>query len=241
MSSMIEPKHLWLFNKIMIVDSREEAIAEAYTEEFPDEAKALIEKARDGFPESIGYKTIHQLTKDIDVYIYLEQAIKDTESKEASLIKHFVDKFGDKARTIALKESFEHGRRYGEDAVMQYALINNSPSGVYNVLKHYLLDGWPPELKITPVETIEKSGLELVEHHNKCMRLENWKSVDAPLEILCDYTNEWIRGFCVKFFIEHKRITSIAYGDQRCEQAFTKKVDRAGTGGKIPKREVDRQ
>ncbi len=240
MSAKIEPKHLWLFNKIMIVDSREEAIAEAYTEEFPEEASELIKRSREGFPESIGYKTIHQLTKDIDVNVYLERSIIDTESKEASLLKHFIDKFGEEAKRIALKESFEHGRRYGEDAVMQYALINNSPSGVYNVLKHYLLDGWPPALKITPVETEEPSGLELIERHNKCMRIDNWKSVDAPVEFLCDYTNEWIRGFCVKFNIEHKKVSSIAYGDEHCEQTFTKKVDRSGTGGRITEKQADR-
>jgi len=240
MSAKIEPKHLWLFNKIMIVDSREEAIAEAYTEEFPEQADELIKKAREGFPESIGYKTVHQLTKDIDVNVYLEQSIIDTESKEASLLKHFIDKFGEEAEKIALKESFEHGKRYGEDAVMQYALINSSPSGVYNILKHYLLDGWPPSLKITPVETTETSGLEMIEHHNKCMRIDNWKSVDAPVKILCNYTNEWIRGFCVKFNIDHERVTSIAYGDKRCEQTFTKKVDRSGTGGRITEKQADR-
>jgi hypothetical protein len=240
MTIKIEPKHLWLFNKLIIVDSREEALAEVFTEEYGDEATAIIAKSREPFPESIGYKTIHQLIGDSTPNEALEQAVIDTECKEASLIKHFFEKYGERAKELILKEAFEHGRRYGEDAITQYSLINSSPSGVYNILKNYLLDGWPPEIKKDPPRTEQPSGMEFIEHRGTCLHIINWKRVNAPIELLCDYTNRWIDGFAVKFTIIHERRSCIAIGDKVCEQVYTKKPSSIGGRDRIFEHESDR-
>ena len=189
MSMFLGPIHQWLYNKIEVGAGRASAIEGAFRGAFGAEAEGLIAGVDEKTPAFPTGLALEDIIGDSPIHGFLQGVIRMVETREGALVKAFVDKFGDKAKGVALEAAAAFGREVGEKAKGEIAQGNLE--SLFQALYDRMLDGMPCDQGAEP----EIRGGKLVIRQSECLHKKNWESAGAPLKVMCDITGAWIKGF----------------------------------------------
>ena len=189
MSMFLGPIHRWLYNKIQIGAGRSEAIEEAFRTTFGSEADALIAGVNGKHAALPAGLDLEDIIGDSPIHAFLSGLIRMVETREGALIKTFVDSFGDRAVEIAIAAAVNFGMETGKRA--RGEIKPGNMETLYRALYDRQLDGMPCDAGAKP----ELAGTTLRIRQTECLHSDNWRSVGAPLEIMCRITGAWISGF----------------------------------------------
>ena len=189
MSMFLGPIHRWLYNKIRIGAGRSQAIEEAFKTAYGGEADALIagvDENHAAFPVGID---LEDIIGDSPIHPFLSGLIRMVETREGALVKAFTGKFGDEAAEKAISAAAAFGMETGKSAAGE--IEPGNMESLYRALYDRQLDGMPCDAGAQP----EMAGNTLRIRQPECLHINNWKSVGAPLDVMCKITGAWISGF----------------------------------------------
>lgn len=189
MSMFLGPIHQWLYNKIQIGAGRATAIEEAFKTTFGTEAEPIIAEIDDKYPAFPLGIELEDIIGDAPIHGFLSGLIRMVESREGGLIGAFVNKFGEKAKETAIAASENYGKRVGEEAKNDIAPGNNE--ALFKALYDRQLDGMPCDQGAQPAFQNGKITIR----QSECLHSINWQGADAPLDVMCQVTGAWIKGF----------------------------------------------
>lgn len=220
MSAVLGPIHQWMWQKIKLVQAREEALLEALYEKFGDEAAAVAGKPR---PNSLPPKEevpLGELIGEYNIHYWLNNVIQETESSEAKIVTAFLAKYGDEAMAVIRRVFREEGKRCGEVASADQEMRRTTARGGFELLNSVMLDGMPCD-QVTAVPEAGDSRAVLL--HTACNHLENWKAAKADVAVMCRLNGEWVAGVmeAINPNLGHAREAAIALGQSQCKDVFT--------------------
>lgn len=218
MSMFLGPIHQWLYNKIQIGVGRATAIEEAFKTTFGADAEQIISDVDDKYPAFPLGIELEDIIGDAPIHGFLSGLIKMVESREAGLISAFINKFGEKAGETAIAASEEYGKKTGEEAKSSIAEGNNE--ALFKALYDRQLDGMPCDQGAQPL--FENGKITI--RQSECLHSINWQGAGAPLDIMCQVTGAWIKGFIkgaspsMSFNLE----ASVIAGASECQYSISK-------------------
>ena len=219
MSLFLGPVHHWLFKKVLIVEERERFLVREFTEKFGNRATPVAEEMLKKYGEHFD-QPLEKLIGNLPIHEFLADSIERVETREAAIIKRFIEEFGEEAKSFAVEVAYRHGRKKGEEAVEEYGVRNPVPEKVYTILRNFFLDGMPCD---HVVEIEQKPHKEFVEIHKDCLHQKYWQNAGVEENLMCEYLSRWVDGFCDAIDgIKHVKTKSIAKGDSLCEDRWLK-------------------
>ena len=189
MSMFLGHIHQWLYNKIQNGAERASAIEDAFKGAFGAEADTIIGEIDDNYPAFPVGIPLEDIIGDAQIHPFLMGLIRMVETREGALIAAFTKKYADKAADLALATAEEFGKKTGDAAKGE---VNaGDMQSLYKALYDRQLDGMPCDQGAQP----ELSGDKLIIRQSECLHSNNWKEVEAPLELMCKITGAWMKGF----------------------------------------------
>ncbi|MDH3974630.1 MAG: hypothetical protein OEV42_10175 [Deltaproteobacteria bacterium] len=189
MSMFLGPIHQWLYNKIQIGAGRATAIEEAFKTVFSAEAEQIIAEVDDKYPAFPIGIDLEDIIGDAPIHGFLSGLIRMVESREGALIGAFAGKFGEKAKATAIAASEDYGKRTGEGA--RDAIAAGNKESLFKALYDRQLDGMPCDQGASP--TFQEGKITI--RQSDCLHSVNWQEAGAPLDVMCQVTGAWIKGF----------------------------------------------
>ncbi len=219
MSLFLGPIHHWLFKKILIVEERERFLCREFAKRFGKKATDVADKVLKRFGEHFD-RPLEKLIGNMPIHEFLAESIERVETREASIIKAFLEEFGDDAEGFILELAYRHGRRKGEEAVEEYGVKNPIPEKLYTILRNFFLDGMPCD---HVVEIEQKPHKKFIERHKSCLHRRYWQNAGVSDALMCEYLSRWVDGFCDAIDgVKHMKTKSLARGDLLCEDIWLK-------------------
>lgn len=190
MSDSLANIHYWLFNKIKIVNSRENLIMQ----KFPEHAD-LVESIREMTNQSIGAVSFNQeLEQMIDhsnIHQWLQRQINLVETREAYVVKELVHMIGREVRD-AIEETFKNdGFCYGKEAVTFSKGVTTAPE-LYQTLNDYYLNGMPCD-QCDIVKQISPNIM--IWEKERWQQQENWQRAGAEQSLMEELYLVWLQAF----------------------------------------------
>lgn len=221
-SQLLNPTHRWLFNKIKLVEEREQAVAAAFEVTYGASVLTLHDKMQEKHGPYMADSPIEKLIgDDIPADDFITGAIARAETREAEFLKGLIEAHGEDAKELALKVSFEYGKEYGTTAKKEYERDDPHPDYVYTVLKNYYLDGDPSKNE-SKTDLTRISVGEFVERHTKCSHNPYWQAAGLDAEFACKYIRSYLEGFTDAYStVALNTIIKDLDGKQVCEHWFT--------------------
>lgn len=218
-TQLLNPTHRWLFGKIKLVEEREQAIAAIFEATYGASVIALLDKMQEKHGHYLADSPIEALIgDDISADHFIETSIARAETREAEFIKSLIDEYGEEAKALALKVSFDYGKEYGTTAKKEYEKDDPYPDYVYTVLRNYYLDGDPED---SETDLTRISVGEFVEHRNKCSHNPYWQAAGLDCEFACQYTRRYLEGFTEAYSaVKLNTIIKELDGMRVCEHHF---------------------
>lgn len=218
MSAFLGPIHHWLFNKILIVEEREQYLQKVFAKEWPAEAQEVARKLEVTYGVPLGEMPLEELINDTPIHQWLSTAIEKTETREAAYIAYFLDKYGDRALELAQGAYQKHGSAVGIRAQEDPRVQPHDPKSLYMLLFNSLLDGMPCD-HVT--ETLANNGTFEVKHV-ACLHEGYWKTAGAPFAVMCRLRSLWVDAFAqgVSENVRHELSAALARGDKCCLDVY---------------------
>lgn len=218
MSAFLGPIHYWLFNKIQLVEEREQYLRKAFAGNWPAEAKEVARKLEATYGPPFGGEPLEALIGDAPIHQWLSSAIEQAETREAAYIAYFLDKYGDRALEAATKAYQEHGAAVGKLAQEDPRVKAQDPQSFSMLLFNYLLDGMPCD-HVTETKG-QNSQFEV--KHVACLHEGYWQAAGAPFATMCQLRSLWVDAFGrgVSEKVQHELTSAIARGDKFCLDVY---------------------
>lgn len=212
MSAFLGPIHYWLFNKILHIEDRAFAIANALKDKGKDtEVDAKINE----YGQRLAGADLAELVGDNSIHNFLYGLISKVEVFEAGLVALAGDDF-----ETARKAVEDHGRASAAKAVEQKGAKPDDLNTLYQYVADYQLEGMPcdPGAEVDPA-----AQNKLTYGHTTCNHMSNWEYTECPASKMCEIHNAWLQGFVeglngsAKYTVKD----TIAGGAPRCEAEIT--------------------
>lgn len=218
MSAFLGPIHYWLFNKIQIVEEREQLLKKAFAQNWPAEAEEISQKVEARYGPPYGEAALEEIIGDAPIHQWLSAAIEQTETREAAYLAYFLDKYGKQALETTQVAYQEHGYIVGQQAQEDPRVKAQDPQSFYMLLLNYLLDGMPCD-HVTETKA-QNSQFEV--KHVACLHEAYWKAGGAPFAAMCGLRALWVEAFArgVSEKVQHELSSAIARGDKFCLDVY---------------------
>lgn len=208
MSAFLGPIHYWLFNKIVILESRAMAIAGALDK--MGKASRVKEIMAD-YGDKLEGSDLAEIIGDNPIHQFLYGLIAKAQILESQLVEA-ADKDFDKILPVVE----EHGKATAHNAISQNG--GKEPANleeIYQYIHNCQLEGMPcdPGASVNPV-----SGEHVRYTHSSCNHISNWRFTGVDANSMCVLTNTWLKSFVnglnpkAEFALE----TSITGGGKSC-------------------------
>ena len=179
MSAFIGPIHYWLYNKIRLVNDRQEFLAEKVAAMCGETAEELREQVAQSYGQPLPDKDLSELIEHDNIHGWLQRQINLAESREAAFIKELLDTCDGAADDLVEKAYAEHGRLTGADAAGSGRYTLDSAAGILKALNDTYLNGMPCD-----------AGDCVMEIH-----APNWRRTGVDEAAMAKYYEAWLRGF----------------------------------------------
>lgn len=190
MSAFIGPIHYWLYEKIRLVNQREDFIYNKAYEMCGSTAEELREQVWQSYGAPLPDTDLSELIDHENIHGWLQRQIKLVESREAAFIKELLNTCGNKE---IIEQAFsEHGKVTGEVAKSQGKYDVCTAPGIYKALNDYYLNGMPCDQADSIVESETD---RIVWEIGVCLQEPNWKRAGIPTETMTAFYQSWLRAF----------------------------------------------
>ena len=213
MSLFLGPIHHWMFNKILILESRAFHIASAL--EGAGVESAAVKKAVADYGEKLAGRDLADMLGDNSIHQFLYGLIAKIQIFEAGLVDLAKDRW-----EIALKAAESHGRETAGKAVSATGSKNASLEDIYRLIHDNQLEGMPCD---PGAETAVISPSKLGYNHSTCNHIQNWEYTGVDIKRMCAITNAWIKGFIagVNGSASYEVRQTLADGANSCKAEIT--------------------
>jgi len=213
MSLFLGPIHQWMFNKILILESRAFSIATAL--ESAGVERDAVNKAVADYGEKLAGRDLADMLGDNSIHQFLYGLIAKVQIFEASLVDLAKNSFD-----IVLKAVEAHGRETADNAVKAVGVKTASLEDIYRLIHDNQLEGMPCD---PGAETAPLNPGKLGYFHSTCNHIQNWEYTSVDIKRMCALTNAWIKGFIagVNGNASYEVKETIAGGAQSCKAEIT--------------------
>lgn len=192
MSAFLGHIHYWLFNKIKLVQQREQLLFAQASALCGDTAEELREQAWQTYSPPLPEKDLADLIDHSNIHGWLQRQINIAETREAAMIKDLLDVCGETAKDLIATVFHDHGRSLGEQAKAQGNYDTISAGGIYKALNDYLLNGMPCDQND---QMIEQTTTKLIWESGSCAQQPNWSRVGVNPQTMREFYVQWLKGF----------------------------------------------
>jgi len=220
MSLVLGPVHHWMYKKVQTTEAREAFIVDALKAKYGQEAEEVLNSVYDKHPLSDKNASLEEILRNVPIHQGIQNLIINAETREASVISAFCEKYGDEAKELVIRSAQEHGVECGKRAVAERGnSCECSASKAFELIQSYLCDGMPCD---RGVQAQSEEDNRTTWDHTECVHEQFWKDAGASFETMCDMLNSWIAGFGegTNPKINYTREKAIAVGDSMCLSVF---------------------
>ena len=100
MSAFLAPIHTWLFNKIKLAQDLEKDIVNLHIDKFKESAIKIQKEANDIYGQYIEEKPLEDLIDVNNIHGWLQDRIKEVESRSAYIITKYYDMYDEESRDL---------------------------------------------------------------------------------------------------------------------------------------------
>lgn len=192
MSVFLGRIHYWLFNKIKLVQERQQLLfsrAEAMCGSLAEELEAQV---RQTYGEPLPDKDLAELIDHSNIHGWLQRQINRVESREAAFINELLIMCGYAAQEVIESVFYEHGQAKGKQARQDGRYDTGTASGIYKAINDYLLNGMPCDQDDV---IIEQSPTKLIWESSHCAQQPNWDRVGVSVTYMHKFYEIWLSAF----------------------------------------------
>lgn len=213
MSLFLGPIHHWMFNKILILESRAFSIASALAGEGVE--SAAVNKAVADYGEKLAGRDLADMLGDNSIHQFLYGLIAKVQIFEAGLVDLAKDRW-----EVALRAAEAHGRETAGKALKASGAKGASLEDIYRLIHDNQLEGMPCD---PGAETAVLSPAKLGYYHSTCNHIQNWEYTGVDIKRMCAITNAWIKGFIagVSASASYEVKQTLADGASSCKAEIT--------------------
>lgn len=192
MSKFLAPIHLWLFNKILILENIEKEIINTFDfEELQNKHDEFLKNIGDFIPD----KPIEDLIDQSNIHGWLQNKITVAEIRQSALIKFMMDMQYDIDK---VKDVYYHeGKRIASLRTGDF----KSPMDIFNELGNVLLEGMPCDRVNNILESNENEVVWEITH---CVHKKNWEKSGVDVDYYYTFREFFIKGFVENINKEYK-------------------------------------
>ncbi|MBP1763572.1 MAG: hypothetical protein H6Q65_630 [Firmicutes bacterium] len=192
MSAFLGPIHYWLYQKIKLVNDREQLLCDKAGNLFGE----TVEEIRGGVWDTYGSPPpdidLAELIDCNNIHGWLQRQITLAEVREAALVRDLVDLYGPAATELAADLFTAQASVCGTIARKQDKYDGNSAAGIYAALNDVRLNGMPCDqadavLENTVETVVWESGPRLQE--------SSWKKANVDPAIMNPLYQNWLTAF----------------------------------------------
>ncbi|MBI4665744.1 MAG: hypothetical protein HY751_04955 [Nitrospinae bacterium] len=183
MSLFLGPIHIWMFNKILILESRAFALAEALEKSGNGGVGAVVEE----YGQRLEGRNLADILGDNSIHQFLYGLIGRAQIMEARLM----ELAGDGGAQL-VKVAEEHGRQTARGAVAKAGSNPQTLEDIYRQVNDHHMEGMPCD---PGAETTQESKTVMGYCHSSCNHIQNWSYTGADVKAMCGLTNAWLAGF----------------------------------------------
>ena len=192
MSAFLGPIHYWLYNKIRLVNEREQAIFEAAAVSCGDLAEELRAQVRQTYGDPPPAGDLAGLIDTGNIHGWLQRQINLAETREAAFVRELTDICGDDARA-AVREAFElHGTACGRAAAADSRQDCTNAGGIFKAMNDCFLNGMPCDQADRVVVNVPG---RTVWEGVTCLQEPNWKRAGADPRFMKELYRIWLAAF----------------------------------------------
>jgi hypothetical protein len=220
MSLVLGPVHHWMYKKIQTTEAREAFIVDALKGKYDLEAVKILNAIYKKNPLSDKNASLEEILGNVPIHQGIQNLIINAETREASVISAFCEKYGDEAKELIINAAHDHGVECGKRAVVERGGSGDcTASKAFELIQSYLCDGMPCD---RGAQAQSEEDNRTTWDHTECVHEQYWKDVGASFETMCDMLNSWIEGFGegTNPKIKYTREKAIATGDSMCLSIF---------------------
>ncbi|MFQ5455178.1 MAG: hypothetical protein ACE5EA_03105 [Nitrospirota bacterium] len=195
MSLFLGPIHYIMYNRIALVNDRENRVVNDAVDKWGEKAKSVIEDTR----EKYGYRTsdapLEQQIGDAPIHGWISDRLGKVVMSEAAVSNAINLQFGKEGRDLILNSSQQHGGELAQRLLKEKKTIFDSIESLNEMLYKYLLEGMPCDHCSATVSQSDKS---IVIQRDLMIHAPYWLEVNVPAELMIDLSTAWVRGFVEK-------------------------------------------
>lgn len=184
MSQFLAPIHTWLFNKILVLEEIEQAIAvNLDSEDLKQKHQKLFEVYGDYMPN----KALEEIIDATNIHAWLQDKITKAETRQAALIHELMEGSSDAVEGV--------NNVYYQSGIRVASKFNtklNDPSEIFNALNNVLLEGMPCDRVNQPVEQSED---KMVWKTAVCVHKNNWETSGVDVAYFYGFREQFTKGF----------------------------------------------
>ncbi|GAA0864656.1 hypothetical protein [Paraclostridium tenue] len=196
MSKFLAPIHTWLFNKIMLAQDLEQDIIKLHIDKYKDEAKAVKEESIKLYGDYIPKKPLEDLIDTNNIHGWLQEKIKEVESRSSYIITKYYEIFKDESKEITQSAYVNQAKKCAKSENNKI----NSPEDVYISLNNYILSGMPCDRANSVTERNENY---IVYEQEGCIQKANYELGKANLDYMSQLRDLWIKTFIENLEIKY--------------------------------------
>ncbi len=220
MSLVLGPVHHWMYKKIQTTEAREAFVVDALKDKYGLEADEILNSIYEKHPVSDKSASLEEKLGNAPIHQGIQNLIINVETREASVVAAFCEKYGDEVKELVVRSAHNHGVECGRRAVVERGSSGGcTASKAFELIQSYLCDGMPCD---RGAQAQSEEDVRTTWDHTECVHEQYWKDAGASFETMCDMLNSWIAGFGegVNPKIKYKREKAIAAGDSMCLSIF---------------------
>ncbi len=196
MSKFLAPIHTWLFNKIMLAQDLEQDIIKLHIDKYKDEAKEIQEESIRLYGNHIPKKPLEDLIDTNNIHGWLQEKIKEVESRSSYIITRYYDIFKDESKEITQSAYVNQAKKctnYENNKI-------DSPEDVYISLNNYILSGMPCDRANSVTERNENY---ILYEQEGCIHKANYELGKANLDYMSQLKDLWVKTFIENLEIKY--------------------------------------
>ncbi|MCJ7690160.1 MAG: hypothetical protein MUO60_12675, partial [Clostridiaceae bacterium] len=186
----LAPIHGLLFNKIKVTEALESDLINSYRSVYGEEVNTPVNGINEKYGNPIGNGLIEDLIDSDNIHGWLQDKIARAETRQAKLLGDLIEKFGEKAETIAFNVFNNQASELAKKAKDTYQ--SDTTPNIYAALNAYILEGMPCDnvnvVTIKEVDTLEWKNM-------KCLHKGYWEIGGANVETLYSLRFSWFKTF----------------------------------------------
>jgi len=207
MSEFLAPIHTWLFNKIKLAQDLEENIVKLHVDKYNEEALKVKKEAINLYGEYMKDKPLEELIDVDNIHGWLQQRIKEVESRSAYIITKYASMYNVESKNITKQAYISQAKECANNENNKIDSLEN----VYISLNNYILSGMPCDRANS---VTQKNEDYLVYEQHGCIHKDNYELGKANLEYMYELRDLWVKTFIenlsIKYIYEKEKNEGVA-------------------------------